>query len=120
MHTPMQRRLPYIACLLLFTGTAFCTRYAEKQADLQPNFAYTVGPGTIVSLRLLDLPFGKRRYVVTYQTDAGEILEIWQPKDEVPLLKGMHGFLTYTTNPERVIEFRVTQRQSPPTIPAGH
>jgi len=115
----MRRTLSSTLCLLLLSATAFSTPYVRKAADLQPNFAYTVGPGTIVSLRLLDLPFGKRRYVVTYQTDAGEILEIWQPKDEVPLLKGMHGFLTYTTNPERVIEFRVTQRQPPPTVPSG-
>ncbi|MBV9608762.1 MAG: hypothetical protein JO187_04315 [Acidobacteria bacterium] len=94
------------------------TSSVPRPAPAQPNFAYTVGPGTIVSLRLLDLPFGKRRYVVTYQTDAGEIFEIWQPNEAVPLLKGMYGFLTYTTNPERVIEFRVTERRAPPSMHA--
>jgi len=112
----MRRTLPCILSLLLLTAIASGTP-SMRRADLQPTFAYTVGPGTIVSLRLLDLPFGKRRYVVTYQTDAGEILEIWQPRDEVPLLKGMYGFLTYTTNPERIIEFRVTRRQAPPAVP---
>jgi hypothetical protein len=113
----MRRTLSFILSLLLLTAVASGTSSMRRAAELQPTFAYTVGPGTIVSLRLLDLPFGKRRYVVTYQTDAGEILEIWQPKDEVPLLKGMYGFLTYTTNPERIIEFRVSRRQAPPAVP---
>jgi hypothetical protein len=111
----MPRTITLLLSLLLVSSGAFGTPSMRQRYVSQPSFAYTVGPGTVVSLRLMDLPFGKRRYVVTYQTDAGEILEIWQPKDEVPLLKGMYGFLTYTTNPERVIEFRVTQRQNPPT-----
>jgi hypothetical protein len=114
----MRRTLSIIFGFVLLAGSASAIPYKRSVPEFKPQFAYTVGPGTIVSLRLLDLPFGKRRYVVTYQTDSGEIYEIWQPKDEVPLLKGMHGFLTYTTNPERVIEFRVTQRQAPPPTSA--
>jgi hypothetical protein len=103
----------FLLCLFVLTACAWAKPLMRAPKAFQPNFAYTVGPGTIVSVRLLDLPFGKRRCVVTYQSDAGQIFEIWQqPEEEFPLLKGMHGFLTYTMNPEQIISFRVTQPQN--------
>jgi hypothetical protein len=103
-----------LLCLFVLAACSWSTPLMRAPKIPQPNFTYTVGPGMIVSLRLLDLPIGQSRCVVTYQTDAGEIFEIRhrRPKDEFLLLKGMHGFLTYTTNPEQIIQFRVTRPQN--------
>ena len=94
-------------CLLLVTDPACGMQTLRAAAVSQPTSTYTVGPGTIRAMRLLDLPFGKSRVVVTYEMDAGEVLEVSQPSGGVFLLEGMRGFLTYTTNPETIIAFRI-------------
>lgn len=73
----------------------------------QPATIFTVGPGTIISVRILDLPFVEAHYAVQYKTDDGELIEVWHAGRNVFLVKGMHGMLTYSTRPERILRFRV-------------
>jgi len=78
----------------------------------QPNTVSIVGPGTVVSVHLLDLPFTKPHYAVKYKTDGGELIEVCTPGKDVLLLEGMHGILTYSTYPERILSFRVVEQKS--------
>jgi len=98
--------------LLILTASASGMQSVRAANNIQPVSSFTIGPGTIVSVRVLDLPFGKARLIVSYKTDTGDTLEVSQPTDEILLLTGMHGFLTYTTHPERVINFRITEPQT--------
>jgi hypothetical protein len=66
----------------------------------------TVGPGTVVSIQALDLPFSEKCYVVKYKTDKGRVLEIWH-HGELSVMQGMHGILTYSSSPEMILGFRV-------------
>jgi hypothetical protein len=68
-----------------------------------------VGPGTVVSIRALDLPFSEKCYVIRYRTDEGRLLEIWH-HGELSVMQGMHGMLTYSSSPEMILQFRVIQR----------
>jgi hypothetical protein len=77
----------------------------------QPSTVSIVGPGTVLSVRLLDLPFIKRHYVVKYETDGGELIEVWTPGKDILVLEGMHGILTYSTHPERILNFRVVEHK---------
>jgi hypothetical protein len=77
----------------------------------QPNTVSIVGPGTVLSVHLLDVPFIKPRYAIKYETDGGELIEVWTGKD-VLVLKGMHGILTYSTHPEKILSFRVVEQKS--------
>jgi len=70
-----------------------------------------VGPGTVLSVHLLDLPFIKARYAVQYKTDGGELIEVWTPGKDVLVLEGMHGILTYSTHPEKILSFRVVEKK---------
>ena len=40
---------------------------------------FIVGPGTVVSVHLLDLPYVEPHYAVKYKTDGGELIEVWTP-----------------------------------------
>ena len=77
----------------------------------QPSTASVVGPGTIVSVHLLDLPFINPHYAVKYRTDAGELIEVWTPRKDVLVLEGMHGILTYSTHPEKILNFQVVEQK---------
>ena len=79
-----------------------------------PCTVFIIGPGTIVSVHRLDLPFMEAHYAVKYKTDDGQLIEVWSPGKNMLLLEGMHGELTYSIHPERIINFRmVRQRVSP-------
>ncbi len=71
----------------------------------QPQTTFVAGPGTIISVHRLDLPFAKLYYAVKYKLDNGDVIEVWTPANGVLLLEGMHGILTYSRYPERVIKF---------------
>ncbi len=71
----------------------------------QPKTIFVAGPGTIVSVRRLDLPFASLHYAVKYKLDTGDILEIWTPANGILLMEGMHGMLTYSRHPERILKF---------------
>jgi hypothetical protein len=77
----------------------------------QPSTVSIVGPGTVLSVRLLDLPFIKPHYAVKYKTDGGELIEVWTPGMDVLVLEGMHGILTYSTHPEKILSFRVVEQK---------
>ncbi len=79
----------------------------------QPSAVSIVGPGTVLSVHLLDLPFIKPRYAIKYQTDGGELIEVWTPPGkDVLVLEGMHGILTYSTHPEKILSFRMVEQKS--------
>jgi hypothetical protein len=85
----------------------------------QPNSAFRIGPGTVTSVHVIDLPFGGRRYAIKYVTDSGEMIEVWHPAGDSPVLKGMYGMLTYSTNPEMVVNFQVMQQKSSRRVQAS-
>jgi len=76
-----------------------------------PCSVFIIGPGTIISVDQLDLPFIGLHYAVKYKTDDGRLIEVWTPGKGIVLLKGMHGELTYSTHPERILNFRPVRRE---------
>lgn len=54
----------------------------------------------------LDVPFRNPYFAIKYKIDGGESIEVWTPGRDILLLEGMHGILTYSIHPERVISFR--------------
>jgi len=95
------------ACLTLAWGKAT----SELSFIRQPSTVSIVGPGTVVSVHLLHLPFIKPHYAVKYKTDGGELIEVWTPGQDVLVLEGMHGILTYSTHPEKILGFRVVEQK---------
>ena len=77
----------------------------------QPSTVSIVGPGTVLSVHLIDVPFIKPYYAVKFKTDGGELIEVWTPGKDVLVLEGMHGILTYSTQPERILSFRVVEQK---------
>lgn len=75
----------------------------------QPNWTFTVGPGTVIAVHALDVAFVGRCYIVRYKTEGGEVIEIRDLRRSIPLLQGMHGLLTYSTNPEMILNFQVVE-----------
>jgi hypothetical protein len=72
----------------------------------EPSTILVVGPGTIVSVHRMTIPFTEPYYAVKYKTDGGELIEVWTPAAGILVLEGMHGELTYSTHPERILNFR--------------
>ena len=75
----------------------------------RPSSVATVGPGTVISVRVLNVPFSVRYYVITYGIDRGKVIEVWH-HGKLLVAPGMHGVMTYSTNPEMILDFRVIQR----------
>lgn len=96
-----------MAFLALCLNPAWPTPINRVLTIPQPRTTFTVGPGTIISVRIVDLPFVETHYAVQYRTDDGELIEVWHPGRNLILVKGMHGMLTYSTHPERIVRFRV-------------
>ena len=98
---------------LLLTSLVLCVVPAWSKPTIhlilirQPSTIFTIGPGTVISVRALDLPFVGTRYVIRYRSDDGELIEVWHAGRNVLLVNGMHGMLTNSTNPERILQFRV-------------
>jgi hypothetical protein len=109
----MIKRPLQIVCLAAFLTPAWAITTLEVPAICQPSTVFTVGPGTVVSVHLLDMPFIKPHYVVIYKADNGELTEVWHPGKDIPVLEGMHGMLTYSTHPEMVLSFRVVLKTLP-------
>ena len=101
--------LALTACLTPVWGKST----SESSFIRQPNTVSIVGPGTVLSVHLLNLPFIKPRYAVKYKTDGGELIEVWTPGTDVLVLEGMHGIriLTYSTHPEKILSFRVVEQE---------
>lgn len=118
--------------ILLLAPMALCVVPARAEPTLQltlirqPAIIFTIGPGTVLSVRVLDLPFVGTRYLIQYRTDDGELIELWHSDRNLLLIKGMYGMLTYSTHPERVLQFRVLEPTpkekpaQPPVTSSGH
>jgi hypothetical protein len=109
----MMRRLLQIACLAAFLTPGWAKTTPEVFVIRQPSTIFIVGPGTVVSVHLLDVPFIEPHYVMKYKTDDGELIEVWHPGKNIPAFQGMHGMLTYSTHPEKVRSFRVVMQALP-------
>ena len=107
----MLRKLFQIMALTAFLTPAWSKPTSELSFIRQPSTVSIVGPGTVLSVHLLDLPFIKARYAVKYQTDGGELIEVWTPGKDVLVLEGMHGILIYSTHPEKILSFRVVEQK---------
>ncbi|MGA8539754.1 MAG: hypothetical protein WB566_09660 [Terriglobales bacterium] len=108
----MLSKLLYIVAVTVCLTPAWGKATSEFSFIGQPSTVSIVGPGTVLSVHLLDLPFIKPHYVVKYETDGGELIEVWTPGKDVLVLEGMHGILTYSTHPEKILSFRVVQQKS--------
>ena len=102
----MKQTLLGLSLLFVCLCPAWCKQAPE--ARLIPGLinVVTVGPGTVISVHALDLPFSEPCYVVKYKTDEGRVLEIWH-HGELSVMQGMHGILTYSSRPEMILHFRV-------------
>ena|SRR5208337_3508033 len=107
MLSRLLQMLALVACLTPAWGKST----SELSSISQPRTVSIVGPGTVLSVHLLNLPFIKPRYAVKYMTDGGELIEVWTPGNDVLLLEGMHGILTYSTHPEKILSFRVVEQE---------
>lgn len=81
-----------------------------RQPAREPSWVFVAGPGTIVSVRMRDLPFTRPQYTVMFKTDTGEKIELWHPDEATPVREGMHGTLIYSTHPDKIIDFRIAAR----------
>ena len=105
------RQLLQMVCLAACLTPAWATTTLELSAVRQPSTVFVVGPGTVVTVHLLHVPFLEPHYAVKYKTDGGELIEVWTPRKEILVLEGMYGVLTYSTNPERILNFRVVEQK---------
>jgi hypothetical protein len=77
-----------------------------------PSWVLADGPGTVVSVHLLDVPFGGTRFVVMFKTDRGQLIEVWHPGNPPQgVVTGIYGTLLYSRNPEKVVAFHVLPRK---------
>jgi len=106
------RTLIIFAVVYLGSALALASERSSflREPFREPTWIFTAGPGTVIAVRMQDLPFGPPRFTVKFRTDNGEQLELWRPVEDAPVFKGMHGTLVYSTHPDRIIEFRVQNR----------
>jgi hypothetical protein len=107
----MLSKLLQIVVLTACLTPAWSKSTSESSFIRQPSTVSIVGPGTVLSVHRLDLPFINPRYVVKYKTDGGELIEVWTPANDILVLEGMHGILTYSTHPEKILSFRVVEQK---------
>jgi hypothetical protein len=93
-------------------GEASFNFSANRQPIREPASVFIAGPGTVVSVRFLDLPFMKPRYSVEFKTEGGELIQVWHSGNSISLVEGMRGMLTYSRHPDEVIDFRVVDRNA--------
>jgi hypothetical protein len=113
----MTRRLLKISFLILCImglsvarGEATFNLSVTPQPIRAPTTVFIAGPGTVVSVRFLDLPFMKPRYSVEFKTEGGELIQVWHCGKAIALVEGMRGMLTYSRHPDGVIDFRIVER----------
>lgn len=102
----MRQTFLCISLLIVCLCPAWAKPVPESRSIPRLVNVVTVGPGTVVSIQALDLPFAEKCYVVKYKTDKGRVLEIWH-HGELSVMQGMHGILTYSSSPEMILGFRV-------------
>jgi len=102
----MTRKTLGVAFLVALLNPAWSKPTTKLPLVRKPSTVFVVGPGTIVSIDQIPLPFTEPYYAVKYKTDDGDLIELWTPGMGILVLKGMHGELTYSTHPERILNFR--------------
>jgi hypothetical protein len=105
------------AVLVTLLNPAWGKATTKLPLSRNPCSVFIIGPGTIVSVDQLNLPFIELHYAVKYKTDDGPLIEVWTPRKGIVLLEGMYGELTYSTHPERILNFRPVGRKV--TDPSG-
>jgi len=100
----------FIIGILLLSAVPLASATVPPEHPHIPDMeaVVTVGPGRIISVRRLDLPFSREIYVVKYRTDADSIIEVWH-HGKLAIVQHMHGMLSYSQHPEQIIGFRVVQ-----------
>jgi hypothetical protein len=107
----MIKKILCAAFLLALLNPAWGEATTKPPLVRKPSTTFIVGPGTIVSVHRMDVPFAGAYYEVKYKTDGGELIEVWTPTTGILLLEGMHGELTYSTDPERILNFRLARQR---------
>jgi hypothetical protein len=107
----MIRKILHAAFLVALLNPTWGKATTELPLVRQPSAVFIVGPGTVLSVHLLDLPFIEPHFAVKYKIDGGELIEVWHPGKDIPVLEGMHGILTYSTHPEMILNFRVVAQK---------
>jgi hypothetical protein len=118
----MIRTILHAAFLVALLNPAWGKATTRLPVIRQPSTVFTVGPGTVVSVHLLDLPFIEPHWAVKYKIDGGELIEVWHPGKDIPVLGGvarlpisalqsMHGILTYSSHPEMIVNFQVVEQK---------
>jgi hypothetical protein len=102
----MIRKVVCAALLVALLNSAWGKPTTKFPLVRKPSTIFSVGPGTIVSVHRIDISFAKPYYAINYKTDGGELIEVWTPEMGILVLEGMRGELTYSTNPERILNFR--------------
>jgi len=97
--------------MALLVASAWGKPTVRQDHISQPSSKFTIGPGTVIAVRALDIAFMGRCYTVKYKTEAGELIEIRHLRQDIPVLEGMYGLLTYSTNPEMILNFRVIENK---------
>jgi hypothetical protein len=117
----MLRKLLQTMALIACLTPAWGKETLKLPVFRQPSTVFVVGPGTVMTVHLLQLPFLEPHYAVKYKTDSGELIEVWTPRKDILVVDGMHGILTYSINPERILNFRVVEQtqQSSDILPRG-
>jgi hypothetical protein len=105
----MKRNWFYVLIVICVYQAAVATSVPTSKPIPEPSSVITVGPGTVISVRVLDLPFVGKSFVITYGTDRGGVIEVWH-RGKPPVVPGMHGMMIYCTHPEMLMDFRVVQR----------
>jgi len=107
----MIRKILCAALLVTLLNPAWGEATTKLPLWRSPCTVFIVGPGTILSVHRLDLPFMEVHYAIKYKTDDGQLIEVWSPGKNILLFEGMHGELTYSTHPERILNFRLVRRK---------
>lgn len=109
----MTKRLLLMICLAASVTPAWAETTLHFSEVRQPSTTFVVGPGMVVSVDVVDMPFTKPRHVVKFKTDGGQLIEVSQPGGDILLLPGMYGIMTYSTHPEMIRRFRLMRQILP-------
>jgi hypothetical protein len=106
------KRALQLAILSLLVACAWGLPTERPTHISQPSWIFTIGPGTIIAVHAVEVPFVGRYYTVRYRTEKGELIEIRHLRQNPPVLEGMHGLLTYSTSPEMILNFQVVENKT--------
>jgi hypothetical protein len=113
------KRACHVVVMVLLIASAWGKPTVRQDHISQPSSKFTIGPGIVIAVRALGAPFIGRCYTVKYKSDGGELIEVRHPRQDIPVLEGMYGLLTYSTNPEMILDFRIIERTARETSALG-